>query len=365
MTIEGATHPLERPFIVLATQNPIEYEGTYPLPEAQLDRFLLRIGIGYPTPEDEWRHGRARASSGGTDEVGAAPVVDGPTLLAHAAARSSRCTSPRASGATWSTSSRRRGRARASQVGASPRGTLALLKLARGRAALAGPRLRHARGREGDRRAGARAPADAAAGAAGCSGSAGEDIVREMLDTVPTPPAEDVPRPADRATRDPAAAQARARRGSGAYAGLVRARPARRARRSAAPELVVLAAPFALLLAVGLVLGRAAAARALRARSTPSARSRATTIVATDRRPRRRRRSSGSRSCSRSRTGSQRPGHEPGHAPARGRRGAHARAARSTARAGAATPRARSTCAPATGSALSTLGGGRRPALAR
>src|SRR3954471_8068567 len=55
VTIEGTTHPLERPFIVLATQNPIEYEGTYPLPEAQLDRFLLRIGFGYPDAEDEWR----------------------------------------------------------------------------------------------------------------------------------------------------------------------------------------------------------------------------------------------------------------------------------------------------------------------
>ena len=49
MTIEGVTHPLARPFLVLATQNPIEYEGTYPLPEAQLDRFLLRVGFGYPS----------------------------------------------------------------------------------------------------------------------------------------------------------------------------------------------------------------------------------------------------------------------------------------------------------------------------
>ena len=54
VTIEGVTHQLARPFLVLATQNPIEYEGTYPLPEAQLDRFMLRIGIGYPEREDEW-----------------------------------------------------------------------------------------------------------------------------------------------------------------------------------------------------------------------------------------------------------------------------------------------------------------------
>ena len=54
VTIEGVTHPLAPPFLVLATQNPIEYEGTYPLPEAQLDRFLLRIGVGYPEREHEW-----------------------------------------------------------------------------------------------------------------------------------------------------------------------------------------------------------------------------------------------------------------------------------------------------------------------
>src|SRR5216117_558474 len=53
VTSEGDTRPLDRPFLVLATQNPIEYEGTYPLPEAQLDRFLLRIGVGYPTREHE------------------------------------------------------------------------------------------------------------------------------------------------------------------------------------------------------------------------------------------------------------------------------------------------------------------------
>lgn len=53
ITVDGVTHPLPRPFLVLATQNPIEYEGTFPLPEAQLDRFLLRIRLGYPDAEDE------------------------------------------------------------------------------------------------------------------------------------------------------------------------------------------------------------------------------------------------------------------------------------------------------------------------
>lgn len=53
VTVDGVTRPLPRPFLVLATQNPIEYEGTFPLPEAQLDRFLLRIAVGYPSHDDE------------------------------------------------------------------------------------------------------------------------------------------------------------------------------------------------------------------------------------------------------------------------------------------------------------------------
>jgi MoxR-like ATPase len=52
-TIDGVTYPLPQPFFVLATQNPVDYQGTYPLPEAQLDRFLLRLGVGYPPPDDE------------------------------------------------------------------------------------------------------------------------------------------------------------------------------------------------------------------------------------------------------------------------------------------------------------------------
>ncbi len=52
-TIDGVTHPLPQPFFVLATQNPVDYQGTYPLPEAQLDRFLLRLGVGYPPADDE------------------------------------------------------------------------------------------------------------------------------------------------------------------------------------------------------------------------------------------------------------------------------------------------------------------------
>jgi MoxR-like ATPase len=53
VTVDGVTHPLPRPFLVLATQNPIEYEGTFPLPEAQLDRFFMRVRLGYPSPQEE------------------------------------------------------------------------------------------------------------------------------------------------------------------------------------------------------------------------------------------------------------------------------------------------------------------------
>ena len=76
VTIEGVTHQLARPFLVLATQNPIEYEGTYPLPEAQLDRFLLRVGFGYPSRSDEWEV-LSRRLERREDEVELEPVIDG------------------------------------------------------------------------------------------------------------------------------------------------------------------------------------------------------------------------------------------------------------------------------------------------
>jgi MoxR-like ATPase len=62
---DGVTRPLPEPFLVLATQNPVEYLGTYPLPESQLDRFLLRISLGYPAPEEE----RRLLIAGGADRV--------------------------------------------------------------------------------------------------------------------------------------------------------------------------------------------------------------------------------------------------------------------------------------------------------
>ena len=80
VSIDGETRPLEPPFLVLATQNPIEYEGTYPLPEAQLDRFLLRAGFGYPSADAEWEM-LARRLERRVDEVELRPVIDRETLL--------------------------------------------------------------------------------------------------------------------------------------------------------------------------------------------------------------------------------------------------------------------------------------------
>jgi MoxR-like ATPase len=86
VTVEGVTHQLPAPFIVLATQNPIEHHGTYPLPESQLDRFMLRLRIGYPSPADEQRILRDREFADPLDNVEpvmtAAEVVE----LQHAVA---------------------------------------------------------------------------------------------------------------------------------------------------------------------------------------------------------------------------------------------------------------------------------------
>ena len=63
VTAEGVTHPLPAPFVVVATQNPIEHHGTYPLPESQLDRFMLRLRIGYPAIDDERQILRDRSTA--------------------------------------------------------------------------------------------------------------------------------------------------------------------------------------------------------------------------------------------------------------------------------------------------------------
>jgi MoxR-like ATPase len=136
VTIEGTTHQLARPFLVLATQNPIEYEGTYPLPEAQLDRFLLRVGFGYPEPDDEWEV-LVRRLERRVDEVELEPVIDGPTLIAMQDAIEQVHVGESVGRYIVDLVAATR-RSAATSVGASPRGSLALLKLARCRAALSG-----------------------------------------------------------------------------------------------------------------------------------------------------------------------------------------------------------------------------------
>jgi MoxR-like ATPase len=189
VTIEGVSHPLERPFLVVATQNPIEYEGTYPLPEAQLDRFLLRVGVGYPAREDEWSMLDRRLERG-EDEIRLERVVDRAGLLELQRTLEHVHVSE-AIGyylvdlvASTRTSTR-------VQVGSSPRGTLALLKLSRAHAAL--------RGRDFV------TPEDVKAVAIPALAHRlmlrpelwvqrvrPDDVVRESLQTVPTPAAEDV-----------------------------------------------------------------------------------------------------------------------------------------------------------------------------
>ena len=189
VTIEGETHRLELPFLVIATQNPIEFEGTYPLPEAQLDRFLLRTAFGYPSRENEVEV-LGRRIERETDDVELRPVVDRETLLemqraveqVHVAESMRQYCVDLATGTRVSQSS---------AVGASPRGSLALLKLARCKAALAGrdyvlpddvkaiavPALAHRlvlRPELWVQRVSA------------------EDVVRDVLVSVPTPRAEDL-----------------------------------------------------------------------------------------------------------------------------------------------------------------------------
>ena len=135
-TFEGETFPLDRPFFVIATQNPIEHEGTYPLPEAQVDRFLLRIDVGYPTREQEievLERRRKRRSDDATIE----PVTTPDQVRGLQAAIEDVHVDPAVEGYMVDIVGATRGHSQV-EVGASPRGSLALLKVSRARAAMAG-----------------------------------------------------------------------------------------------------------------------------------------------------------------------------------------------------------------------------------
>jgi MoxR-like ATPase len=136
VTADDGTHALERPFLVLATQNPIEYEGTYPLPEAQLDRFLVRLRVGYPAADDEWRMLDARARRG-TEAVALKAIVDRTGLLTLQAAVEAVHVGEAVGRYIVDLTTATRESSEV-EVGASPRGSLALLRLARARAAVEG-----------------------------------------------------------------------------------------------------------------------------------------------------------------------------------------------------------------------------------
>jgi MoxR-like ATPase len=136
VSVEGATYRLDPPFHVLATANPIEYEGTYPLPEAQLDRFLLRVSFGYPDADEEWEVLRRRMTRR-QEEAVIEPVVDSETLLAMQGALEDVSVEDSIGRYIVSLTAATRSHPQV-LVGASPRGSLALLLLARAAAALSG-----------------------------------------------------------------------------------------------------------------------------------------------------------------------------------------------------------------------------------
>ena len=190
VTVEEITYPLPQPFCVIATENPIEYEGTYPLPEAQLDRFILQTGVGYPDRDREWEILRRRIDRR-SDEVDLKPVVNAKGLLAMQEAVEGVYVSQSVGYyiVDLVTASRSH---QDVQVGVSPRGAMALMKTSRGLALLRGrdfvtpedvkeiavPTLAHRLSLKPEmwvRRV------------------RGEDVIQSILDNVPTPAAEEQP----------------------------------------------------------------------------------------------------------------------------------------------------------------------------
>jgi MoxR-like ATPase len=184
VTVDGITRLLTPPFLVIATQNPIEYEGTYPLPEAQLDRFLLRIGVGYPSAEQEAEILRRRVERR-SDTVILEKVVDRTTLLDLQRAVEDVHVEPSLTAYIVDLVAATRARPDV-QVGSSPRGSLAVLAASRARACLLG--------RDFVVPEDIKAVAVAALGhrlslrpELWVRGVRGDDVIRACLDTVPAP----------------------------------------------------------------------------------------------------------------------------------------------------------------------------------
>jgi MoxR-like ATPase len=187
VTTDDGTRALDAPFLVMATQNPVEFEGTYPLPEAQLDRFLARLEVGYPDRDDEVALARRRAARG-REDVDLSPVLDRATLLELQREVEAVHVDEAVAGYMVDLVRATRASDRTS-VGASPRGTLALLRLGRAHAAV--------RGRDFV------LPEDVKAVAVPALGHRialrpelwveslrGDDVVRECLERVPAPAPE-------------------------------------------------------------------------------------------------------------------------------------------------------------------------------
>jgi MoxR-like ATPase len=136
VSVDGVTRPLPSPFVVLATDNPIEYEGTYPLPEAQLDRFIARVSLGYLDAEGEAEMARRRLARGSAPPV-PPQVTDAARLLAMRESLESVQLHPDLLGYVVALITATRSHPQVT-VGASPRGTLAVIQLARGHAVLDG-----------------------------------------------------------------------------------------------------------------------------------------------------------------------------------------------------------------------------------
>jgi MoxR-like ATPase len=137
VTVEGETFALERPFLVVATQNPVELEGTYPLPEAQLDRFLVRLAVGYPADEEEEARILRRRRERRADEAAPERLLDRDALLRMQAALEEVFVDASVERYVVRLARATRDDARLA-LGASPRASLALMKMARAVAALDG-----------------------------------------------------------------------------------------------------------------------------------------------------------------------------------------------------------------------------------
>jgi len=136
VSIEGVTHKLPKPFLVLATQNPVEQEGTYPLPEAQVDRFMQKMSMGYPSREDE-REILIRRMGRGKDDVEVDTITSPEKILAMMRTIEGVHLDPALLTYIVEVVTRTREDPRV-VVGSSPRGSLALFKLSRSRAVLQG-----------------------------------------------------------------------------------------------------------------------------------------------------------------------------------------------------------------------------------